>query len=312
MTRDPLSGLTPNGLLSIDKPQGSTSHDVVDAVRKQFGLRKVGHTGTLDPLATGVLVLCLGRATRLSAYLTGLDKRYTATVRFGSRTDTMDSEGDVTETSTTVPDGMKEVVDVLTSLTGKIDQLSPMFSARKVRGKKLYELARQGETNVDRPVRKVTVYEVKARSYHPPDLHLDVHCSTGTYIRVLADDLGDRLGCFGHITALRRTAVGGIDIDSCRTLDDLETLHDQGGSRALLETLVDPGEALGHLPVLELNGKPLQTFRHGNPVPGISPSGDGGELVRAYDPQGILVGIGRWAEDRTALQPVRVLHPAEG
>jgi tRNA pseudouridine55 synthase len=209
------------GLVVVDKPGGITSHDVVARVRRLAGTRKVGHAGTLDPMATGVLVLGLNRATRLLGHLTLTDKRYTATVRLGATTTTDDAEGEVVETRPT--DGLSEadVRSALRSFLGEIDQVPSSVSAIKVAGKRAYARVRDGEA-VDLPSRRVTVHAVDVTALDLPSLEIDVRCSSGTYIRAIARDLGAALGVGGHLTALRRTAVGPFTVADARTLDALD------------------------------------------------------------------------------------------
>lgn len=208
------------GLVVVDKPGGMTSHDVVARVRRLAGTRKVGHAGTLDPMATGVLVLGLNRATRLLGHLTLTDKRYTATVRLGVTTTTDDAEGEVVDTRPT--DGLTEtdVRSAFTSFVGEIDQVPSSVSAIKVAGKRAYARVRDGE-QVDLPSRRVTVHALDVTALDLPSLEIDVRCSSGTYIRAIARDLGAALGVGGHLTALRRTAVGPFTVDDARTLDAL-------------------------------------------------------------------------------------------
>jgi len=208
------------GVVVVDKPGGITSHDVVARVRRLAGTRKVGHAGTLDPMATGVLVLGLNRATRLLGHLTLTDKRYTATVRLGATTTTDDAEGEVVETRPT--DGLSEadVRSALRSFLGEIDQVPSSVSAIKVAGKRAYARVREGEA-VDLPSRRVTVHAVDVTALDLPSLEIDVRCSSGTYIRAIARDLGSALGVGGHLTALRRTAVGPFTLEQARTLEEL-------------------------------------------------------------------------------------------
>ncbi len=195
------------GLLLVDKPVGMTSHDVVDCIRRAAGLRRIGHTGTLDPGATGLLVLCLGKATRLSEHLTGLDKTYEGTMRMGVVTDSYDLDGKVLE-ERPVPELTAEAIQsVCDGYTGEIDQTPPMVSAVKVGGERLYKLARKGET-VDRPARRVSVKEFRVLSYEAPDARVRVCCSSGTYVRSLCHDVGQELGCGAVLASLRRTFVG--------------------------------------------------------------------------------------------------------
>lgn len=207
------------GFLNIDKPQGITSHDVVGRVRRLAGLKRVGHAGTLDPLATGVLVVGLGRATRLIEYVMGRPKIYRTVVRLGQATDTYDADGDiVSECPVTVSDTLLETT--LANFRGSIEQIPPMYSAIKRNGQPLYKLARQGIT-VERKARQVTVSELVVESREGNDVTLRIGCTTGTYIRSLAHDLGELLGCGGHVTLLRRLAVGDFLAETAPSLDIL-------------------------------------------------------------------------------------------
>jgi len=209
-----------SGLVIVDKPGGMTSHDVVSRVRRLAGTRKVGHAGTLDPMATGVLVLGLDRATRLLGQLTLSDKRYDATIRLGAATTTDDAEGQVVATRPV--QGLTEaaVVEALTAFVGDLDQVPSSVSAVKLGGKRAYARVRAGE-EVVLPARRVTIHALEVTGVDLPDVRISVHCSTGTYIRAIARDLGAVLGVGGHLTLLRRTAVGPFTLDHARTLDDL-------------------------------------------------------------------------------------------
>jgi tRNA pseudouridine55 synthase len=211
---------TQSGLVVVDKPGGITSHDVVSRVRRLAGVRKVGHAGTLDPMATGVLVLGVGRATRLLGHLTLADKRYAATIRLGVSTTTDDVDGEVVETRPTDGLSAAEVRSALAALVGEIDQVPSSVSAIKVDGRRAYARVRAGE-QVDLPARRVVVHEIAVTALALPMLDVDVHCSSGTYVRALARDLGAALGVGGHLTALRRTAVGPFPLSGARTLDEL-------------------------------------------------------------------------------------------
>jgi tRNA pseudouridine55 synthase len=276
MSESPLSGI-----LNLDKDPGMTSHDVVNRVRRLSGLRRVGHAGTLDPLATGVLLVCLGPATRLVEYLVGRPKQYQATIRLGQETNTYDADGEVVaERPLNVT--RSEVDAALAQFRGEIDQTPPMFSAVKQAGQPLYKLARRG-IDVARPVRRVTVYEIELRAWQPPEVEIRVACSAGTYVRSLAHDLGQALGCGGHITALRRTAVGDFTLDDAVTLADLE-------AGELLRALQPADTAVSHLPRLELAEAEAVAARHGRHFPR---SGGASEerLVRAYGPDGRFLGL---------------------
>lgn len=272
-----------------------TSHDVVARLRKVLGLRRIGHAGTLDPLATGVLVVCVGRATRLSGYLTGQSKRYRARVTLGVDTDTLDADGKVVSTSEEVPASAGEIEAVLDGFRGRIRQTPPMFSARKVGGRRLHAMARQGEV-VDREAREVDVHRLEMIAYAPPDLDLDVTCSKGTYVRVLAADIGSRLGCGGSIAALRRTESGRLTESDCAPLDAI-TLENAASLAA------DPNRALSYLPEVALSSDDAERFIHGNRVAADVP----GDPARVTGPDGSLLGLGKMDGTTGMLQPACVL-----
>ncbi len=208
-----------DGVLVIDKEAGPTSHDVVSSVRRLLKIKKIGHTGTLDPAATGVLPLVIGKATKVARYLTGNDKTYEALVRLGINTETLDREGEeVRERPVTCNEA--QVREAVASFKGEIDQLPPMYSAKKVDGKRLYELARKG-VEIERESKKVTIHRIEVLSIALPDVRLVVQCSAGTYLRVLAEDLGEKLGCGGYLHDLRRTTAGPFSLEDALTLESL-------------------------------------------------------------------------------------------
>ncbi|MEE8148769.1 MAG: tRNA pseudouridine(55) synthase TruB [Longimicrobiales bacterium] len=244
-----MSGAALDGLLPVDKPVGPTSHDVVAWGRRALSTRRVGHTGTLDPFASGLLLLCVGRATRLAEYISALDKSYEATARLGASTDTHDLQGTVTaESDLWRSVSRDQIEDALAGLRGAIDQVPPQFSAKKVDGEAMHKRARRGERVELAPV-KVGVHELTVAAYDPPEVTLHVTCSSGTYVRALARDLGGALGTGAHLTALRRTGVGGFDVK--RALPGAEL---QGGAspERLTEFWVSPTRALGHLEAVEV------------------------------------------------------------
>lgn len=216
-----------NGIFNIDKPSGWTSHDVVARVRRITGQKRVGHAGTLDPIATGVLPVVLGTATRLVEYLADADKAYRATLVLGATTDTYDREGTLTPNANALMPPREEVETALEQFRGEIEQLPPMHSAIKVGGKKLYELARQG-IEVERQPRKVTISNLQLETYRPPTLQIFVECSKGTYIRSLAHDLGTALGTGAYLEALIRTRHGPFTLEGATTLEGLEAAFREG------------------------------------------------------------------------------------
>ncbi len=286
-----------NGFLGIDKPAGWTSQDVVGWVRRHFGVKKVGHTGTLDPMATGVLLLCLGAYTRFSSHVTGSDKHYRAVVRLGSTTDSLDADGVVTSRSGDVPTDCAQVEAAVAEFRGEIMQVPPMYSAIRMRGRRLYELARRG-IEVERPARKVCVHRLDISAYTPPLLHLNAQCSKGTYIRSLADDIGKRLGCGAHLATLCRTAVGRVELGQCVAVYDLEC------TERLSDVLLDPHVALSDLSSVCLTDAQQVRFSHGNPVSDVT--SDVQDIVIVQNCRGTVLGLGHIVAG--VLKPIRVIQ----
>jgi tRNA pseudouridine55 synthase len=250
-----------DGILNINKPTGWTSHDVVQKIRRVLGQSRVGHTGTLDPLATGVLLLCLGKATRISQYLSNLDKTYVATIRLGETTDTGDAEGRVVERRV-VQVTKKDLQNILPRFRGKVQQIPPMFSAVKQGGKRLYQLARAGSI-VERAPRLISVYGIDLLHFEERDLILRIQCSKGTYIRSLAADLGRELGCGGHVTGLQRERVGQFGLEDAYTLSEVEQRH---RNNLLSRDVLSINDALGHLPKIRIEKENQLRIEHGTPV----------------------------------------------
>jgi tRNA pseudouridine55 synthase len=289
---------TVNGVLVVVKPPKLTSHDVVDMVRRLSGIRRIGHTGTLDPLATGLLILCIGRATRLAEYIVGQAKTYEATIYFGRETTTYDAEGETTlERPVDVTD--ESLVSALEQFRGQIYQVPPMFSAIKVKGQRLYKHARLGR-EIERQARRVTIFELEIMEWKSPELRLRILCSSGTYIRSLAHDLGRSLGCGAYLTRLTRTAIGNFTVEQATTLTGLD-------SENWLSKLMPLDAAVWHLPKLILTvdeGNLLASgqkvsFRAGQPE---------AALVRAYDSDSRFVGVvnlveGRWKPRKIFVSP---------
>lgn len=281
------------GILLVDKPTGMTSHDVVSRARRALGTRKVGHAGTLDPLATGLLVLGVDSATRLLTYLVGLDKTYEATIRLGATTDSDDSDGEITaraDPATLAAVDAEAIRAPIATLTGRFSQVPSTVSAIKVGGRRAYDLARAGE-EVVLAAREVTVSRFEVRDFRRGvdgvDLDVVVDCSSGTYIRALARDLGAALGVGGHLTALRRTRVGPFDLADAVTPDDI-------GSEPLLASADVAVRVLGGITVTDAEASAL---RHGQRLAGAAGRIDG-EHAAAIDPAGQLIGVvGRRGED---------------
>jgi tRNA pseudouridine55 synthase len=287
-----------DGVLVIDKPSGPTSFDVVRQVRSLLKLKKVGHTGTLDPMATGVLPLCLGEATKVAGFITEGDKAYDATVRLGAETDTQDAEGQVTARAPVPPLTPALLEAALARFRGSFDQVPPMYSAVKVAGKRLYELARAGE-EVERAARHVTVYELVLRDFSADRLQLSVRCSKGFFVRTLAFDLGRALGCGAHLEALRRTHSGPFTLARSLPLADLPALAREG---ALAPRLVSMADALVELPEVRVSAAEAQRVAHGVPVE--VPAGRPGR-VRVMGPDGALLAVAEVVTGR--LRYLRVL-----
>lgn len=244
-------------VLPVDKPEGPTSHDVVDAARRGLGQRRIGHTGTLDPFASGLLVLCVGRATRLAEYLSGLDKAYDATARLGVATDTLDRDGrEVARSEGWRALTRAQVADALGALEGPLRQVPPQYSAKKVEGVAMHRRARGGET-VDLEPCDVTVHAMELVALELPDVRFRVACSSGTYVRALARDLGEALGVGAHLTALRRTRVGHFRVEDALPVAAL------GEADAVAERAVAPLAALAHLPTVSVDEEAARRLAQG-------------------------------------------------
>ena len=293
------------GLLLLDKPSGPTSHDMVYAVRRGAHEKRVGHAGTLDPLATGLLVLCLGTATRLSEYLAGKDKRYLARVRLGQSTTTYDAQGDVTAESASLPD-QSTVETALAPFRGPQMQVPPQFSAIKRGGQKAYDVARRGE-HIELEARPVVFYTIDLVDWQPPELTLDVHCSAGTYIRSLAHDLGQALGCGAHVAGLRRTASGSFRLEEAVTLEALNAAFARGEWQHLLRP---PDSALADWPALRLTAEAAQQVLRGQAVraPTNVEQATGEAYARAYNAAGEFIAILRADPAAGVWRPHKVFH----
>lgn len=280
----------------MDKPRGLTSHDVVARVRRVLNGAKVGHAGTLDPDATGVLVVCVGKATKISSFLMEGAKEYRGTGRLGIATDTQDATGTVLEErAVTVTED--ELRAACAEFLGELEQLPPMYSAVKVDGQRLYRLARKG-VEVERASRRVTVHELRVVDVALPDFRFFLRCSKGTYVRTIVHDVGSRLGCGAHLAELVRCRQGIFDLEQAL---DFEKLQGADGPEAVRSAAVTPHEALAFLPAWELPPSAADR-RAGEVVPG-SPGRPAGEVVRLLDGRGAVQGVGRVEE-----RGVRVLH----
>lgn len=291
----------PSGFLVVDKPAGWTSHDVVDAARRWFGTRRIGHLGTLDPQATGVLPLAVRDATKLVSFVSSDPKVYRGVIRLGAETDTLDGDGRILARSEAPLPSEAELLPVLGALVGEHEQVPPMFSAVKQAGVPLYRLARRGE-EVERTARKVRIDSFRLVSYVPPDAEVEVQCSPGTYVRVLAAEVGQRLGCGAFLQSLCRLRSGPFDLSQAASADVLAAEAERGELEA---RLVRPVAALG-LPALKLGADDARCVLHGGALPQGGPTRAPGERIAALDPTGALIAILEVAPDRR-LQPLRVL-----
>lgn len=227
---------TPEGILLVDKPQGITSHDVVSKLRRVFHMKKIGHAGTLDPMATGLLLMLIGKATKVSQYLMSMDKEYTGTILLGQSTDSQDADGEVVDVRPVPELSEENVLKEMKTFLGDQYQTPPMFSAKKINGQKLYKLARQGKT-VEREPRVINISKFELARFAPPELDFLVACSKGTYVRTIANDLGERLGCGGHLCGLRRTGVGKFRIEKADTIEAIEAMSPSALRKRLIPVL---------------------------------------------------------------------------
>lgn len=282
------------GVVLIDKPQGITSHDVVSRMRRRFQTKRVGHAGTLDPLATGLLVLAVGPATRFLQYLPLEPKEYVATIRFGQSTNTYDADGEVTE-ERAVPENLEAaLVEVFPDFTGEVEQLPPMYSAVKKDGKPLYAYARKGE-EVERQVRKIFIEELELVKVQGDVAEVRMICSGGTYVRTFAHDVGEEIGCGGHVQSLVRTKVGKFSLEQASSIDEVE----EGA-------LIPLNEALLPLPLVELNDTQVVYVRQGRQI--VLKEQPEVDVVGLMDDERNVIGIGRVQGNR--VQPECVI-PAE-
>ena len=289
------------GVLVIDKAKGPTSHDVIASLRRLLQLRRIGHCGTLDPLASGVLVVCLGRYTRLNRWLSGVDKEYEAEIRLGAVSDTGDAEGPIHYQADCSPPDDYSVALALRNFTGAIDQVPPAHSAVKVAGVRSYKRARRGDEVVLKS-RRVHIHAMELLSYDFPRLKVRIYCSAGTYIRSLAADLGHALGTGAYLAELRRLRAGGLGLDKALTLDQVASLSSAG---QIEKALVHPRQALSELEAVELNEGKLIDFVHGKAIE--HPAGTGPrEVCAVFDAAETLFGLARW--EKGALRPLCVFR----
>ena len=300
MSRPRKRGRDIDGVFLLDKPQGMSSNDIMQKVKRVFQANKAGHTGALDPLATGMLPICLGEATKFSQFLLDADKRYVVTAKLGERTDTSDAEGQLVETHP-VNVETSQILIALEQFRGDILQVPTMFSALKHNGKPLYEYARAGIT-VEREARPITIFEINFIEYQAPSLTLEVHCSKGTYIRTLVDDLGEVLGCGAHVTVLRRTAVADYPTEKMMTWDALQALAEQGD---LDQHLLPIDTAVSKLPALKLNAEQSKGIGFGQRVKFANEAKLRGQ-VRLFSDKNIFLGVAL-IDDNNVIRPQRLI-----
>jgi tRNA pseudouridine55 synthase len=293
MGRRRARGRPVDGILLLDKPLGITSNDALQQVKRLYFAQKAGHTGSLDPLADGLLPICLGNATKLSAFLLDADKHYWVRVRLGEKTTTQDAEGEVIETRPADHITQADIEAVIPRFLGEIDQLPPMYSAVKHEGQRLYKLAREGK-QVERTPRRITIHSLQLTKFEAPEFEMLVHCSKGTYVRTLAEDMGEALGCGAHVVGLRRTGVGPYTSEGMVTLDRLKALYEE--DKFQLDKLLIPiDSALADWPAVQLNEDSAYYLRMGQPV--LVPKAPIEGWVRLYDADGAFLGVGEVEED---------------
>ncbi len=295
-----------DGILLLNKPLGISSNDALQKVKYLYKAAKAGHTGSLDPLATGLLPICFGEGTKISAFLLDADKRYRVRVRLGETTATADAEGEVVERRSTEGVIKERLQEVVESFIGEIQQLPPMYSAVKHEGERLYKLARRG-IEVERKLRAITIYDLKLTVFEAPEFELEVHCSKGTYIRTLAEDIGEELGCGAHVVALHRTTVGPFEGNEMVTFEDLEASLEV--DRYSLDTFLKPiDDGLADLVAVNLSDDAAYYIRLGQAV--VVPKAPTQGRVRLYAPDKQFIGVG-FIQDDGKVAPKRLMSTAE-
>lgn len=282
-----------SGVLLLDKPLGMSSNQALQKTRFLLNAAKAGHTGSLDPLATGLLPLCFGEATKVSSYLLDSDKFYTTVARLGARSTTGDAEGELIDIRPVPELNEAHIREVLSTFMGEIDQVPPMYSALKHEGKRLYELARKG-VEVERKARRVQIFQLELLGWDQESLHLKVGCSKGTYIRSLVEDIGEALGCGAHVVELRRTGVKPYIEPEMWSIEQLEKLAEDG-PEALDQCLIQVDSALVHIPAVHLDEEGADKIAHGQPV--VVEKRPAGSLYRLYRGEKAFIGLGIPLED---------------
>ena len=292
-----------DGVFLLDKPQGMSSNDIMQKVKRLFQANKAGHTGALDPLATGMLPICLGEATKFSQFLLDADKRYQVIAKLGERTDTSDADGQVVQTREVKVDE-QQILAALPQFRGEIMQVPTMFSALKHNGRPLYEYARQGIV-IEREARPITIFELLFIDYQAPYLTLEVHCSKGTYIRTLVDDLGEALGCGAHVTMLRRVAVADYPRDKMMSWETLQQLAEQNDLAQLDALLLPTDSAVSKLPALQLNENQSQGILFGQRIKFDNPQNLRGK-VRLFSDKNVFIGVAL-VDENNVIRPQRLI-----
>ena len=300
------SGREVNGILLFDKPAGMSSNAVLQRIKRIFNARKAGHTGSLDPLATGLLPVCLGEATKMSGFLLDADKRYQVTIKLGIKTATGDAEGEAILTREVGHYSNPELELVLAEFLGDIEQIPPMYSALKKGGQPLYKLARKG-IEVERKVRNIKIHSIEILAAEGDLLELDVHCSKGTYIRTLAEDIGERLGCGAHVAVLRRLSVGPFSGKKMITAAQLENIAEEGGFEALDQLLLPMENALVNWPEVRLSQDVAFFLKRGQAV--VVPKAPREGLVKLFAEENVFLGVG-YIMDDGRVAPRRLLNSA--
>ncbi len=283
-----------NGVLLLDKPQGITSNKALQEVKFLYKAAKAGHTGSLDPLATGLLPICFGEATKLSAFLLDADKRYLVKVKLGETTTTADAEGEVVETGD--PSGVTEtaLIETMKAFLGEQQQLPPMYSAIKHNGERLYKLARQG-IEVEREPRTIHIHGIDLLSFDRPEFEMDVRCSKGTYVRTLAEDIGKRLGCGAYVSGLRRIGVGPYDDRAMLTLEQIQEAFGEKRFAQMDEWLLPLESALADWPEVALSADAAFYMKQGQPI--LVPNAPTSGWVRLYANKTDFIGVGQILDD---------------
>lgn len=304
MGRPRKKGRDVHGVFLLDKPQGVSSNDIMQRVKRLFQANKAGHTGALDPLATGMLPICLGEATKFSQFLLDSDKRYLVTAKLGERTDTSDADGQIVQVRPVAVE-TSQILTALERFRGDILQVPTMFSALKHQGKPLYEYARAGIT-VEREARPITIFELRFIDYQAPFLTLEVHCSKGTYIRTLVDDLGEALGCGAHVTMLRRLAVANYPREQMMSIEQLQNIVENQSLEILDQHLLPLDSAVSSLPKIQLNEEQTKAVGFGQRVKFNNELAIYGQ-VRLFSIQNLFLGVAELTKDNV-IRPSRMVN----